>query len=89
MQCEARIRERTLSLEERLRGIWYFDLPVSDVRCSRSANGDACGIELCDQHRRRVTQWVDGQEQLSPRAPKVFASWGVEPCAPFVGEHEL
>jgi len=88
-QCEALIRERTLTLEQRLRGQWYFDLPTSNDRCSRSANGDVCGIHLCDQHRRMVTQWVEGQEELSPRAERLFERWEVAPSAPFVGEHEL
>jgi hypothetical protein len=88
-QCHARIKERTLTLEQRLRGTWYHDLPTSEDRCSRSADGDVCGIPLCDQHRRMVTQWIDGQEELSPRAARLFERWGVAPSTPFIGEHDL
>lgn len=87
-QCEAKIREPRLTLEQRLRGQWYFDLPMSNEQCSRSSNGDVCGIELCGQHRDMVTQWVDGREELSRRAARLFEAWHLTPSTPFVGEHE-
>lgn len=88
-QCRALIKEQTLTVEQRLRGTWYRDLPTSDDQCSRNAAGDVCGIPLCGQHRDMVTQWVDGREELSRRAARLFEAWHVTPSAPFVGEHEL
>jgi hypothetical protein len=68
-----------LPFVKRLRGMWYPDLPFSDFVCSRTSDGDVCGVQLCDQHRRMVTHWAGGKEELNPRAAKVFASWGVVP----------
>lgn len=89
VQCGALIREQTLTVAQRLHGIWYRDLPTSDAQCSRSAGSDVCGIPLCGQHRDMVTQWVDGREELSRRAARLFDAWHVTPTSPFIGEHEL
>jgi len=76
-------------VQRRLEGHSFGTLPTSDVQCSRSATGDVCGVNLCDQHRRMVTAWSDGCERLSGRAEHLFAECRVAPSAPFVGEHEL
>jgi len=88
-QCRALIKERTLTLEQRLQGCGFHDLPTSDEQCSRTTGDDVCGIPLCGQHRDMVTQWVDGREELNARAARLFEEWRVTPTAPFVGEHEL
>ncbi|HJS93752.1 MAG TPA: hypothetical protein VJ741_05775 [Solirubrobacteraceae bacterium] len=80
VQCQARIRERDDH------GMGYG--PIGR-QCSRDSDEDVCGISLCDQHRRMVTCWIDGCEELSPDAEAIFQRWGVTPTAPFVGEHEL
>jgi hypothetical protein len=80
-QCEAMIRAR----DE-----WGFGYGDYERQCSREADEPrVCGIGLCDQHRRKVTEWRDGCEVLAPSASRTFERWGVEPSAPFVGEHEL
>ena len=72
MQCEARIRTS-------------FELPdPRGRRCGLAADGPVCGVWLCWQHRKVVTQWVDGVEQLAPRAEKEFEAWGVVPTERFV-----
>lgn len=80
VQCEARVRERNES------GLGFG--PIGR-QCSREADEDVCGIGLCDQHRRMVTRWIDGREELRPDADHMFAKWGVTRTAPFVGEHDL
>ena len=82
--CEALIRERELSVSDRLQGRWFHDLPISGARCSRDATGDVCGVMLCWQHREKVTRWEAGVERLAPRADETFARWQVERRAEFV-----
>jgi hypothetical protein len=45
-------------------------------------------VAVCDQHRRSMTEWVDGAESLAPWAPLRFAFWQVEPRGPFVPEEQ-
>jgi len=78
-QCEARIRDR----DE-----WGFGFGDYGRQCSRGSDGHVCGVELCQQHRRMVTQWRDGQEMLADHAAHRFAQWGVESSAPFIPEYD-
>jgi hypothetical protein len=87
IQCEALIRSDFLSVEDRLRGRWYVDaLPTSNTRCSRAADGDVFGVQLCWQHRRQVTRRRAGEEEPAVNADEWFASWGVERRGPFVAQ---
>jgi hypothetical protein len=66
------------------RRVGFHELPLSEERCSRDADSEVCGVPLCWQHRRAVTCWDDGVEQLRKRADDVFATWRVSRSAPFV-----
>jgi hypothetical protein len=87
-QCEAKIRE-PLTLDLSLRGYTFGTTPISDMQCSRSADGEVCGVYLCDQHRRQVTTWHDGAEILRPRVDCTFARWGLRRHGKFVPESDL
>jgi hypothetical protein len=79
MQCEARVR----------RGLAEPAEPgLFPRRYIRAAESFVCGIAVCDQHRRIVTAWIDGVEQLNDAAQRIFARWRVEPRGPFVPEDE-
>jgi hypothetical protein len=78
-QCQAHIRQR----DE-----WGIGSGAYGRQCSRDAMTHVCGIYLCDQHRRMVTRWLDGREQLDPRADRMFAAWGAAASQPFVSEDD-
>jgi hypothetical protein len=78
MQCEARIHTRIEPAGVGRRG----------RRCRRPAESCVCGIGVCDQHRRVVTEWVNGKEQLNWLALREFDACGVEPRGPFISEDE-
>ena len=84
-KCEARLRERYLTQEMRMQGLWFHDLPVSQIRYDAATTTDVCGINLCWRHREMVTEWRDGEERLQERLDSVFASWGLERRGPFFG----
>jgi hypothetical protein len=87
-QCEAKIRE-PLTLDLSLRGYSFGTTPISDTQCSRCADGEVCGVLVCDQHRRQLTEWRDRKEWLRPRVDAKLTQWGLSRRSDFVPESDL